>query len=162
MRNLLVVAARCRISQKVGDSCVLTCLFANFARRYSALPCPWRPGRRVPVTLLIRGSRASTSSQRAAPLPRNLGHRLETPASLLPAFPTPRWKWIARWRTRGELVVLFGGCEPYSVVCRLFTFVPEDQCDSVFHVDCETAEHRASIRRQRSYRAEHELPPCVA
>src|SRR5271170_4207504 len=57
------------------------------------------------------------------------------------------------------LVVLLGGGEPYPVVCRLarFVFVPEDEDDLVFHIDCQAAEHRVSSRRQGSKRIEYKL-----
>jgi hypothetical protein len=55
------------------------------------------------------------------------------------------------------LVMLFGCGKPHSVICGALGLVPEDQDDFVIHVNGEAAEHRASVRRQRSDCVEDEL-----
>jgi hypothetical protein len=47
-------------------------------------------------------------------------------------------------------VLVFGGSEPHPVVCRLITFVAEDEDNLVLNVDREAAEHGARLGRQRS------------
>ena len=112
--------------------------------------------RRVPGTLPIRGSPARTSSQARSAASSKSWRQPEAPASRLPAFPTPQWSACAGTRAVGSRGALRWSratlrCLPSFRVC------PEDQDDSVSHVDCQTPEHRPSIRRQRSERVEHEL-----
>ena len=54
-------------------------------------------------------------------------------------------------------VMVFGGSEPHPVVCRLITFVAEDEDNLVLNVDREAAEHGARLGRQRSDRVEDEF-----
>lgn len=54
-------------------------------------------------------------------------------------------------------VLVFGCSEPHPVVCRLITFVAEDEDNLVLNVDREAAEHGARLGRQRSDRVEHEF-----
>jgi len=54
-------------------------------------------------------------------------------------------------------VLVFGYSEPHPVVCRLITFVAEDEDNLVLNVDREAAEHGARLGRQRSDCVEHEF-----
>ena len=54
-------------------------------------------------------------------------------------------------------VLVFGGGKPHPVVCRLITFIAEDEDNLVLNVDREAAEHGARLGRQRSDRVEHEF-----
>src|SRR5208337_1761565 len=54
-------------------------------------------------------------------------------------------------------VVLLGGGEPHTVVCRLLALVAKDQDNLVLNVDREAAKHGASPGQQRSDRVQHKL-----
>jgi len=53
-------------------------------------------------------------------------------------------------------MVLIGGSEPHSVVCRLVAFVAEDEDNLVLNVDREAAEHGVGPGRKRRDGVEHE------
>jgi hypothetical protein len=54
------------------------------------------------------------------------------------------------------LVVFLGSGEPYSVIRSVRRFVPQDQHDFFFHIDCNAAKHQTRIRRLCRNRIKHE------
>src|SRR5262252_5452844 len=58
------------------------------------------------------------------------------------------------------LMVLCGGGEPDTVVCRVLALVAEHEDNLVLNVDSEATKHAASPGRQGSNRVEHELVRC--
>jgi len=54
-------------------------------------------------------------------------------------------------------VVLLGGGEPHTVVCRLLALVAEDEDDLVLNIDREAAKHGVSPGQQRSDRVQYKL-----
>jgi len=52
-------------------------------------------------------------------------------------------------------MVLLGGCEPHSIVCRLVGLIPQYEDNLVPNVDSEATEHGASFGRQHSDRVKY-------
>src|SRR5271166_3391005 len=121
---------------------------------------PLRPGSRGPshpwhlADSRIPGDNELARAQHRLLEIRRIGRKV-LPAS--DVFPEYLNRSHIRKLASKTFVVLLGGGEPNSVICRLVALVAENEDNLVLNVNREAAKHGASPGQQRSNRVQHKL-----